>query len=169
MQSLHGLPFWCGSIGVIVLTSIFTIVGGMKGVMTLSDIHTPILILGSFLVLFLGLSVLGDGSIAHGWTAMIDYSKTLNVGKDGVAYSTKHMFHLETGDLMYDDYSGFWVFLGASIMGLWYWATDQHIVQRMLWQTRGEASDFVRNMHAEVLSIQVILKCCLYSCSSYSL
>jgi len=143
LESLLGLPFWYGAIGLIVLTGIFTILGGMKGVMTLSAIQTPILIIGSFLVLFLGLSALGGGNIGHGWTAMIDYSKTLSVGADGAAYGTNHMFHFETGDPLYDDYPGFWVFIGASIIGLWYWATDQHIVQRVLGQSKGEASDVV--------------------------
>jgi SSS family solute:Na+ symporter len=143
MESLLGLPFWYGAIGLIVLTGVFTVFGGMKGVMTLSAIQTPILILGSFLVLFLGLAALGDGSIANGWTAMIDYSKTLSVGADGVAHGTNHMFHFETGDPLYDEYPGFWVFIGASIIGLWYWATDQHIVQRVLGQHKGEPSDIV--------------------------
>lgn len=143
MESLLGLPFWYGAIGLIVLTGIFTVLGGMKGVMTLSAIQTPILILGSFLVLFMGLAALGDGNIAHGWTAMIEHAKTLNVGKDGVAYGTNHVFHFETGDPMYDAYPGFWVFIGASIIGLWYWATDQHIVQRVLGQSKGEANDVV--------------------------
>jgi len=143
MESLLGIPFWYGAIGLIVITGIFTIFGGMKGVMTLSAIQTPILIIGSFLVLFLGLSALGDGSIAHGWTAMIDYSRTLSKGADGVAYGTNHMFHFETGDPLYDDYPGFWVFIGASIIGFWYWATDQHIVQRVLGQTKGESNDVV--------------------------
>ncbi|HOT13290.1 MAG TPA: sodium:solute symporter [Bacteroidales bacterium] len=138
MESLLGLPFWYGAIGLIVLTGIFTVVGGMKGVMTLSAIQTPILILGSFLVLFLGLAALGDGSVVHGWTAMIEHAKTLNNG-----YGTNHMFHFETGDPMYDDYPGFWVFIGASIIGLWYWATDQHIVQRVLGQSKGEPNDIV--------------------------
>jgi len=111
--------------------------------MTLSAIQTPILIIGSFLVLFLGLSALGGGNIVHGWTAMIDYSKSLSVGADGVAHGTNHMFHFETGDPLYDDYPGFWVFIGATIIGFWYWATDQHIVQRVLGQTKGEASDIV--------------------------
>lgn len=143
LESLLGLPFWYGAIGLIVLTGIFTVLGGMKGVMTLSAIQTPILIIGSFLVLFLGLSALGGGSIGDGWAAMIDYSKSLSVGADGVAYGTNHMFHFETGDPMYDEYPGFWVFIGASIIGLWYWATDQHIVQRVLGQQKGESSDVV--------------------------
>ena len=53
LEFLLGLPFWYGAIGLIVLTGIFTVLSGMKGVMTLSAIQTPILIIGSFLVLFL--------------------------------------------------------------------------------------------------------------------
>ncbi len=143
LESLLGLPFWYGAIGLIVLTGVFTVFGGMKGVMTLSAIQTPILIIGSFLVLFLGLSALGGGSIGDGWTAMMEYSKSLNIGEDGVAYGTNHMFHFETGDPMYDEYPGFWVFIGASIIGFWYWATDQHIVQRVLGQSKGESSEVV--------------------------
>ena len=143
MESLLGLPFWYGAIGLILLTGLFTVLGGMKGVMTLSAIQTPILIIGSFLVLFLGLAALGGGSVVDGWTAMIDYTKTLNVGADGVAYGTNHLFHFETGNPLYDEYPGVWVFLGASIIGLWYWATDQHIVQRVLGQRKGEPSDQV--------------------------
>ncbi|WP_312824213.1 sodium:solute symporter [Epilithonimonas sp.] len=143
MESLLGIPFWYGAIGLILLTGVFTVLGGMKGVMTLSAIQTPILIIGSFMVLFLGLSALGNGSIGEGWTAMIEFAKTQNVGADGVAYGTNHMFHLQTGDPMYDDYPGFWVFLGASIIGFWYWCTDQHIVQRVLGQQKGEANDVV--------------------------
>lgn len=143
MESLLGLPFWFGAIGLIILTGIFTVFGGMKGVMTLSAIQTPILIIGSLLVLFLGLAALGAGSIGEGWTNMIEFSKSLNVGEDGVAYGTNHMFHFNTGDPLYDDYPGFWVFIGASIIGLWYWATDQHIVQRVLGQQKGEPSEVV--------------------------
>jgi len=143
MESLLGLPFWYGAIGLIVLTGIFTVFGGMKGVMTLSAIQTPILIIGSFLVLFLGLSALGNGNIGLGWTEMINHAKGLSIGADGHAYGTNHMFHMETGDPLYDDYPGFWVFIGATIIGFWYWATDQHIVQRVLGQTKGEANDVV--------------------------
>ena len=120
----------------------------MKGVMTLSSIQTPILIIGSFLVLFLGLSALGGGNIAEGWTSMMDYCGKLNNG-----YGTTHMFHWEEGDSMYQEYPGFVVFIGASIIGFWYWCTDQHIVQRVLGQVPGERLQ------------QVSLRFCLASCS----
>ena len=132
-EYLLGLPFWYGALGLIAITAIFTVFGGMKGVMTMSAIQTPILIIGSFLVLFLGLSALGDGSITAGWSNMMTYCGHLHNG-----YGTTHMFHLKTGDPMYHEYPGFVVFIGASIIGFWYWCTDQHIVQRVLGQTRGE-------------------------------
>lgn len=137
-EFLLGIPFWYGAIGLILITCVFTVFGGMKGVMTLSTIQTPILIIGSFLVLFLGLSTLGNGSITEGWTSMMDFCGKLNNG-----YGTTHMFHWEAGDGMYQDYPGFVVFIGASIIGFWYWCTDQHIVQRVLGQTPNESNEVV--------------------------
>ena len=44
---------------------------------------------------------------------------------------------------MYPKFPGFAVFIGASIIGFWYWCTDQHIVQRVLGQQKGESDDVV--------------------------
>ena len=141
---LLGLPFWWGALGLILITAIFTVFGGMKGVMTMSAIQTPILIIGSFLVLFLGLNTLGHGSITEGWSIMMDYCRSLHDG-----YGTTHMFHWADinasgkPDPLYHEYPGFVVFIGASIIGFWYWCTDQHIVQRVLGQTKGEDNSVV--------------------------
>ena len=132
-EFLLGIPFWYGAIGLIAITAVFTVFGGMKGVMTLSSIQTPILIIGSFLVLFLGLNLLGDGSIVAGWTTRMDNARAMHEG-----YGINHMFHTDPGDPMYSEYPGYAVFLGASIIGFWYWCTDQHIVQRVLGQQKGE-------------------------------
>ncbi len=137
-EFLLGIPFWYGAIGLIVITCIFTVFGGMKGVMTLSSVQTPILIIGSFLVLFLGLAALGGGNVGSGWTTMMDYCGKLNNG-----YGTTHMFHWDPGDSMYQEYPGFVVFIGASIIGFWYWCTDQHIVQRVLGQQIGREENKV--------------------------
>ena len=137
-EYLLGIPFWYGALGLIFITAVFTIFGGMKGVMTMSAIQTPILIIGSFLVLFLGLATLGDGSITQGWSNMMTYCSHLHNG-----YGTTHMFHWSEGDPMYHEYPGFVVFIGASIIGFWYWCTDQHIVQRVLGQTKGEDNTVV--------------------------
>ena len=132
-EYLLGLNFWVGAIGLIAVTAVFTVFGGMKGVMTLSSIQTPILIIGSFLVLFLGLAALGAGSITEGWGLMMDTARSMHDG-----YGINHMFHTDPGDPMYAEYPGYVVFLGACIIGFWYWCTDQHIVQRVLGQVPGE-------------------------------
>jgi len=137
-EYLLGLNFWVGALGLIAITAVFTVVGGMKGVMTMSAIQTPILIIGSFLVLFLGLYALGAGSIVDGWGNMMDYARSAHDG-----YGINHMFHTDPGDPMYDQYPGYVVFLGACIIGFWYWCTDQHIVQRVLGQTKGESNEVV--------------------------
>ena len=134
-EYLLNIPFWYGAIGLIAITAVFTVFGGMKGVMTLSAIQTPILIIGSFLVLFLGLHLLGDGSIAEGWSQMM---AACNAAHDG--FGTTHMFHTDPADPMYPKFPGYVVFIGASIIGFWYWCTDQHIVQRVLGQTKGESN-----------------------------
>lgn len=143
-EFLLGIPFWYGALGLIFITAIFTVFGGMKGVMTLSTIQTPILIIGSFLVLFLGLNLLGEGSISAGWSAMMENARQMHDG-----FGINHMFHFDTPnaagqiDPMYHEYPGYVVFFGASIIGFWYWCTDQHIVQRVLGQTPGEKNETV--------------------------
>ena len=134
-EYLLNIPFWYAAIGLIAITAVFTVFGGMKGVMTLSAIQTPILIIGSFLVLFLGLHLLGDGNIAEGWSQMM---AACNAAHDG--FGTTHMFHTDPADPMYPKFPGYVVFIGASIIGFWYWCTDQHIVQRVLGQTKGESN-----------------------------
>ena len=88
---------------------------------------------GIFFELFLGLNMLGDGSIVEGWRQMM---AVCNAAHDG--FGTTHMFHTDPADPMYPKFPGYVVFLGASIIGFWYWCTDQHIVQRVLGQTKGE-------------------------------
>ena len=131
-EGLLGLPFWYGALGLVALTGVFTIFGGMKGVMTISAIQTPILIVGAFLVLFLGLNALGDGSIVQGWENMLAHAQTMNKGEDGTAYGINHLMHFNESDPLYGRFPGFGVFIGAAIIGFWYWCTDQHIVQRVL-------------------------------------
>lgn len=121
LESLLGLDFWYGAIGLVVLTGIFTVFGGMKGVMTISVIQTPILILGSIAILILGLLKLGDGSIAAGWASMLES-----------AGNNRHLIHADSADPLYSQFPGIGVIIGAAIIGFWYWCTDQHIVQRVL-------------------------------------
>lgn len=120
LQSVMGIDFWIGAIGLVLLTGIFTVLAGMKGIMTISVIQTPILIIGSILILILGLLKVGGGGIVEGWNEVVHY-----------AGDNIHLYHPK-GDIWYDKFPGLSVIFGASIIGFWYWCTDQHIVQRAL-------------------------------------
>src|SRR4030043_2112089 len=62
-MNLFGLDsFWLGSILVIVITGIYTILGGMGAVAYTEALQTIILIIGSALVTFFGLQALGGWS-----------------------------------------------------------------------------------------------------------
>jgi solute:Na+ symporter, SSS family len=120
LQSVMGIDFWYGAVGLVLLTGVFTVLAGMKGIMTISVIQTPILILGSILILILGLLKVGGGGILDGWNEVVKH-----------AGNNIHLYHPK-GDPWYDKFPGVGVIFGASIIGFWYWCTDQHIVQRAL-------------------------------------
>ncbi len=111
--------FWISAIGLVVITGLYTTFGGMKAVLYTSVLQTPILLLGSVLILILGLIQLG------GWTEMMEICRS-NVTEYGdpmtsLIRSAKDKEFPWTG-----------VILGSAIIGFWYWCTDQFIVQRVL-------------------------------------
>jgi SSS family solute:Na+ symporter len=122
LQSVIGIDFWYGAIGLVLLTGIFTVLGGMKGIMTISVIQTPILIFGAFTILILGLLKVGGGGLIDGWHEVVKFA-----GSNGS--TNMHLVHPK-GDVWYDKFPGISVIFGAAIIGFWYWCTDQHIVQR---------------------------------------
>ena len=97
---------------MVVITGIYTIFGGMKAVMYTSVIQTPILIIGSLMVTVIGLVKLG------GWGNMVEI-----VGPEKL-----DMFKPASDP----DFPWTGMVFGVPVVGLWYWCTDQYIVQRTL-------------------------------------
>jgi len=125
--------FWLGSILVILLTGIYTTLGGLKAVAYTEAIQTVILILGSALVTWYGLQALG------GWDELkaITGSEAWNLWKPIVPegmIGTWAPVKTDTTIAWY--FNGNYPWLGmlfcAPIIGMWYWCTDQYIVQRIL-------------------------------------
>ena len=133
-MNLFGLDsFWLGSIIVIVLTGLYTILGGMRAVAYTETLQTVILVLGSIFVTIYGLEALG------GWSELkaIAGSEMFNLWKPMVPEgmtSTWAPVLEETKMAWYfnDNYPWLGMLLCAPIIGLWYWTTDQYIVQRVL-------------------------------------
>ncbi|HXK60361.1 MAG TPA: sodium:solute symporter [Acidobacteriota bacterium] len=125
--------FWIGSILVVVLTGIYTVLGGMRAVAYTSAIQTVILVLGSALVTFFGLKALG------GWGELraIAGSEMFNLWRPIVPHGMEATWApvKEAGRMAWyfnSDYPWVGMLFCAPIIGLWYWCTDQYIVQRVL-------------------------------------
>ena len=131
--------FWIGSGAVIVLTGLYTIVGGMRAVAYNDAVQVTVLIFGSALLTVYGLHKLG------GWNELrrLCGSDMFNLWKPltpaGVeATWSPVLVRNATGALVKQAwyFNGHYPWPGmlicAPIIGLWYWCTDQYIVQRAL-------------------------------------
>jgi SSS family solute:Na+ symporter len=125
--------FWIGSILVIVLTGIYTIMGGMRAVAYTSAIQTVILVIGSACVMYFGLEALGGWSALREWAGSEMFNLWKPMVPDGVA-ATWAPVKEPTRLAWYfnDNYPWIGMLFCAPIIGLWYWCTDQYIVQRVL-------------------------------------
>ncbi|HEX3166573.1 MAG TPA: sodium:solute symporter [Chitinophagaceae bacterium] len=125
--------FWIGSILLIILTGIYTIIGGLRAVVYTETLQTFVKIIGAILVTYFGLKALG------GWDKLREIcgSEMFNLWKpvvpDGVESTWAPVKEAGRQAWYFNDkYPWPAMLLCAPIIGLWYWCTDQYIVQRIL-------------------------------------
>jgi len=131
--------FWIGSVLVIVLTGLYTTVGGMRAVAYNDAVQVVVLIIGSALLTAYGLAELG------GWSELrrICGPEMFNLWKPlippGVEGTWSPVIETNANGAVVRQawyFNGNFPWLGmlfcAPIIGLWYWCTDQYIVQRAL-------------------------------------
>lgn len=137
--------FWIGSILVIVLTGLYTMLGGMRAVAYNDAVQVIVLISGSLLLTLYGLSTLGDShGLLAGWHKMRELcgSDMFNLWKPLVPAGQQATWapvkEVVDGQIVKQAwyFNGNFPWLGmaicAPVIGLWYWCTDQYIVQRAL-------------------------------------
>ncbi|HEX6191574.1 MAG TPA: sodium:solute symporter [Chitinophagaceae bacterium] len=107
-----GVDFWTGAIILVVVTGVYTIFGGLHAVMYTEAIQAIVLLLGSLVLLIFGLKEVG------GWDALV-----ASLPKEKL-----NMFP----PMNDPEYPWLGILIASPIVGLWYWCTDQHIVQRCL-------------------------------------
>ncbi len=113
-QALLGIDFWTGAVLTLIITGIYTVAGGMRAVVYTEALQTIILIAGALSVTLIGLNHEAIG----GWSGLrsIVGSEHFNMWKP-----IDHPQYPWTG-----------MVFGGAIVGIWYWCTDQYIVQRVL-------------------------------------
>ena len=126
--------FWIGSVLVVVLTGLYTVLGGMRAVAYTEAMQTLILVFGSLLLTIYGLNVARRlGRAARG-------ARPRDVQPVEAARAGRHRGHLGAGEgspaaspgTSTSNYPWLGMLFCAPIIGLWYWCTDQYIVQRTL-------------------------------------
>ncbi|MBW1790747.1 MAG: sodium/solute symporter, partial [Deltaproteobacteria bacterium] len=106
--------FWVGALATVILTGIYTVLGGLRAVLYTDTVQTFILIIGSIFITIIGLNALG------GWGELQE-----------ICRSNAENFSLWRPNSN-PDFPWLGILLASPIVGIWYWCTDQYIVQRTL-------------------------------------
>ncbi len=114
-EVLLGIPFWTGALITVLATGIYTALGGLKAVIYTDMVQAVIFIIGGILATYFGLQAIG------GWSNV-----TLAIQENAPDADTFMSLWRNK------EYPWTGVLLGAPILGIWYWCTDQYIVQRVL-------------------------------------
>ena len=112
ISSLLNIDFWFGAMITVVLTGAYTVLGGMRAVVYTEALQTIVLVLGAATLTVVGLYEVG------GWSGM----------KSGLEPGYLDMWRPASDP----EFPWPSLVITSSIVGIWYWCTDQYIVQRVL-------------------------------------
>jgi SSS family solute:Na+ symporter len=125
--------FWIGSVVIVLLTGLYTVLGGMRAVAYTEALQTFVLVFGSALLTVFGLIKIGGW---HQFRAALD-PDLFNLWKPLIPHGVQGTWApvKEAGRVAWyfnTNYPWLGMLFCAPIIGLWYWCTDQYIVQRAL-------------------------------------
>lgn len=112
LQRVVGWNQWTAAIILVIATGIYTVAGGLAAVIYTDLVQTLILLAGATALTLIGLDKVG------GFAGL----------RAALPASYFHMIKPATDA----DFPWTGIFFGAPILGIWYWCTDQVIVQRVL-------------------------------------
>ncbi|KGL79202.1 Sodium/glucose cotransporter 1, partial [Tinamus guttatus] len=134
IQLAMGLNLYLAIIILLAITALYTITGGLAAVIYTDTLQTFIMIVGSFILMGFAFAEVGgyEGFMDKYMNAIPSNVTSENMTIDAECYTPrKDSFHIFRdpidGDLPWPG-----LIFGMSILALWYWCTDQVIVQRCL-------------------------------------
>jgi SSS family solute:Na+ symporter len=118
-----GVSFWTGAIIVVLATGAYTVLGGLRAVVYTDMIQMFVFVIGAIAISWFALNAL------DGWDGMLSVLQT--AAAEDPSLEAGNFFSLwRAGDDPNYPWTG--IIFGAPILGVWYWCTDQFIVQRVL-------------------------------------
>ena len=106
--------FWVGAVVTVLLTGLYTVAGGLRAVLYTDSVQALVLILGSAAITWFGLQQLG------GWGELQSFA---------AANVADYALWRPLSD---PEFPWLGILVASPIVGIWYWCTDQYIVQRTL-------------------------------------
>lgn len=114
--------FWVGAFATVILTGIYTVFGGLRAVLYTEVAQTVVLLIGSLMITLFGLDKLGGWgelkSVAMNSEMNFDLWRPLT--QPGIPWWKN------------SDFPWLGILIASPVIGIWYWCTDQYIVQRTL-------------------------------------
>lgn len=118
-----GLSFWTGAIIVVLATGVYTVLGGLRAVIYTDMMQMFVFLGGAIAIVYFGLDAL------DGWEGM-KATIAAAAEADPKLEATNFLSLWRPGDDPNYPWTG--IIFGAPILGIWYWCTDQVIVQKVL-------------------------------------
>ena len=111
-ETLMGIEFWSGALLIVLITGCYTIFGGLRAVIFTDALQAFVLIIGSITISIIGLTKIG------GWGNLVS---SIEPSRFNMFLPADH-----------PDFPWIGMVFAPPIIGIWYWCTDQYIVQRVL-------------------------------------
>ncbi len=116
-REFFGVDVLTSIVVISVITAVYTVAGGLKAVLVTETIQTVVLLIGAVVVTLLALAALPDAGI-H------------SLAQFKAALKPDQLRMLKTSNA--DGFGWYAILLGYPVLGVWYWCSDQTIVQRVL-------------------------------------
>ncbi|MFC2080583.1 sodium:solute symporter [Bacteroidota bacterium] len=126
-HAFFGISVSTSIVVISVITAIYTVLGGLKAVVVTESIQAVILIIGAIILTGFAVAALPE----HGVTTLAELKAQLKPGQMNMLQSRESLRLLGDGGFE-SGLTWYACLLGYPINGLWYWCSDQTIVQRVL-------------------------------------
>ena len=134
-EEFFGINIYVSIIVISITSGIYTIFGGLKAVVVTETVQTVILLAGAVILTFAAVFALNDSGI-QSWEAL---KASVKPGQLSILHTKDSLTAIGEGGFE-SGLTWYACLFGYPILGLWYWCSDQTIVQRVLGaKTRSDA------------------------------
>ena len=126
-NAFFGVPVLVSILIISLVTIVYTVLGGLKAVVVTETIQTVLLLSGAVILTVIAALALPDKGIQ----TLAELKEALKPGQLNMLHTRESLSALGEGGFE-SGLTWYACLLGYPVLGLWYWCSDQTIVQRVL-------------------------------------